>query len=103
MERFTQLIGYYFFLWAVEQGRRSEIFTAWLVELRSVVVDEVGQLWKERGDWFQRVCRASIATGLTPMFDQLRRTARAMEIADLEPENIDRKSTRLNSSHLGIS
>ena len=88
MERFTQLIGYYFFLWAVEQGRRSEIFTAWLVELRSVVVDEVGQLWKERGDWFQRVCRASIATGLTPMFDQLRRTARAMEIADLEPENI---------------
>lgn len=88
VERFAQLTGEYFFLWAAEHGRRSEIFTAWLVELRAVVADEVAQLWKERGDWFQRLCRVNLDRGLTPMFDQLRRTAREMEITDLEPENI---------------
>jgi hypothetical protein len=87
-ERYAQLAEEYLSVWLTEQGRRSDVFTVWLVELRATVADEVAQLWKERGDWFERVCRAKLDSKLTPMFDQLRRKAREFEIADLAPENI---------------
>ena len=88
VERFAQLTWEYFAVWTAGPAPRSDVFTAWLVQLRAVVADEVAELWKERGDWFQRVCRVSLDEGLTPMFDQMKRSAREIEIADLAPENI---------------
>jgi hypothetical protein len=87
-ERYGQFIDEYFSLWLSEQGRCSDAFTAWLLELRVVVADEAAQLWKERGDWFDRVSRPSLDTVLTPLFDQSKTKARDIEIADLEPENV---------------
>jgi transposase InsO family protein len=87
VERYTQVGGEYFSLWLAGPARRSDVFTAWLVELRAVVAGEVAELWKERGDWFQRVCRASLDKGLTPIFDEMKRKAREIEIADLAAEN----------------
>lgn len=88
VERYAQLADEYFSFWLTKPGRRSEVFTAWLVELRVVVGDEVAQLWKERGDWFQRVCRAKLDAALMPIADESRRAAREIEIKDLGPENI---------------
>ncbi len=88
MERFAQLAGEYFSLWAVEQGRRSDVFAGLLDEIRSVAADEVAQLWKERGDWFQRICRASLDTTLAPTIGQWTRRARDIEIQDLEAQQL---------------
>jgi hypothetical protein len=82
-ERFAQLAEEYFCLWKVGADRRSDVFAAWLVEIRTVVAGEVAQLWKGRGDWFQRVCLASVDTTLTPIIEQWTRAARDIEILDL--------------------
>jgi hypothetical protein len=88
VERLAQLVDEYFSFWTSQRGRCSDVLTAWLVELRAVVADGVAQLWKERGDWFERVCRAKLDVNLTPIVDQSRRAAREIEINDLGPENI---------------
>jgi hypothetical protein len=109
VERFNQLAEQYFSLWAVEQDRRSGVFAAWLAEIRTVVVDEVAQLWKGREDWFQRVCRASLDGALKPIIDQWTLGARNIEILDLEGQQLrlnnaeaDRQIARLDAIAEGI-
>ena len=86
-ERYGQFVDEHFSAWLGEHGRRSAVFAARLVELRAVVADEIAHLWKERGDWFERVCRPTLNAVFTPLFDEARRRAREIEIADLAPEH----------------
>jgi hypothetical protein len=88
VERFGQIAGEYFSLWVAEPGRCSDVFAAWLKEIQEAVAAEVGQLWTARGDWFQRVCRATVDTTLTPLIKPWKEGPREIEIRDLEEQQL---------------
>ena len=81
--RFKCIIEDYFSLWA-ESSSRSDQFAGYLGAITELVLREVGSLWQQRGDWFERVCRQAIENGLAPLIAEWTRRARGLEMERLQ-------------------
>ena len=91
--RFVQVVSEYFAIWAEYEDGLSDEFSGWLPALRDLVLNEVGDLWKGRGDWFERVCVQKLNTPSTdrepsrdkgkfaPIMNEWSAKARSVEMA----------------------
>ena len=55
-QRFDEVADEYFSLWSLNAHANYEQYSAWLEEIRMLVLGEVRKLWETRGDWFDRYC-----------------------------------------------